>query len=58
MNITLEELLLSRDNRQQTQMKLLQEYKDKTLLCLTVIMPGKENAMKILSLLQNVLWKA
>lgn len=42
MNITLEELLLSRDNRQQTQMKLLQEYKDKTLLCLTVIMPGKE----------------
>lgn len=42
MNITLEELLLSRDVRQQTQRNLLKEYKDKTLLCLTVIMPGKE----------------
>ena len=42
MDITLEELLLSRDNRQQTQRNLLREYKGKTLLCLTVIMPGKE----------------
>lgn len=46
MDITLDELLLSRDLRQETQRKLLQEYKDKTLLCLTVIMPGKEKRNK------------
>ncbi|MDO5760255.1 MAG: citrate lyase holo-[acyl-carrier protein] synthase [Bacteroidota bacterium] len=42
MDITLEQLLRSRDARQETQRKLLQKYKGKTLLCLTVIMPGKE----------------
>ncbi len=42
MDITLEELLLSRDHRQATQRRLLEEYQDHSLLCLTVIMPGKE----------------
>ncbi|MBQ7984345.1 MAG: citrate lyase holo-[Bacteroidales bacterium] len=40
MTITLEQLLLSRDNRQEHQRFLLKNNPDKTLICLTVIMPG------------------
>lgn len=46
MNITLEQLLKSRDERQQTQRTLLRDYPDKTLVCLTVIMPGKQKRNK------------
>lgn len=38
--ITLHELLASRDARHATQQKLLAEHSGKTLVCLTVIMPG------------------
>ena len=40
MEITLEQLLASRDERHTLQMQLLQEHPDKTLVCLTVVMPG------------------
>lgn len=40
MPITLHELLASRDARHATQQKLLAEHSGKTLVCLTVIMPG------------------
>ena len=42
MTITLEQLLLSRDNRQEHQRFLLKNNPDKTLICLTVIMPGND----------------
>lgn len=40
MPITLHELLTSRDARHATQQKLLAEHPGKTLVCLTVVMPG------------------
>lgn len=40
MPITLHELLASRDARHATQQKLLAEHSGKTLVCLTVVMPG------------------
>ncbi len=46
MNITLEQLLKSREARVENQRKLLQKYKDKVLICLTVVMPGKEKRNK------------
>lgn len=42
MNITLEQLLKSREVRAENQRRLLQKYKGNVLLCLTVVMPGKE----------------
>lgn len=51
MSITLEELLLSRDKRKQLQEYLLQKYQGKTLICLTVVMPGNnkrnENSLTV-----------
>lgn len=38
--VTLEEMLQSRDERHQIQMRLIGENPDDTLVCLTVIMPG------------------
>ena len=40
MPITLHELLASRDARHAMQQKLLAEHSGKTLVCLTVVMPG------------------
>lgn len=40
MQITLEHLLESRDNRRRYQKELLDKYNNLTLICLTVIMPG------------------
>lgn len=40
MEITLEELLKSRDERHAHQMELLKEHEGLTLVCLTVVMPG------------------
>ena len=42
MDITLEQLLQSRDARAARQAALLKEFPLRTLLCLTVIMPGPE----------------
>lgn len=41
MEITLEQLLQSRDSRQRTQQRLLKAFPSCTLMCMTVIMPGK-----------------
>lgn len=41
MKITLNQLLRSRDERQSYERKLISEYKDKTLLVFTVIVPGE-----------------
>lgn len=46
MNINLEQLLKSRDARVENQKRLLQKYKGNVLLCLTVVMPGKEKRNK------------
>ncbi len=40
MEITLDQLLASREQRSARQRELLREYPDATLVCLTVIMPG------------------
>ena len=40
MPITLDELLASRDARHAMQQKLMSEHSGKTLVCLTVVMPG------------------
>ena len=40
MPITLDELLVSRDARHAMQQKLMAEHSGKTLVCLTVVMPG------------------
>ena len=40
MEITLDELLASREERQARQLELLQRHPGATLVCLTVIMPG------------------
>lgn len=40
MEITLEALLHSRDDRQRLQQELLSSHPDGTLVCLTVVMPG------------------
>ena len=42
MPITLDELLASRDARHAMQQKLMAEHSGKTLVCLTVVMPGSE----------------
>ncbi|MBQ7422864.1 MAG: citrate lyase holo-[Prevotella sp.] len=49
MEITLEQLLASRDDRHEMQQKLLRESRMQTLVCLTVIMPGrvKRNELSI-----------
>ncbi|MBQ9639006.1 MAG: citrate lyase holo-[Bacteroidales bacterium] len=39
--VTLEQLLQSRDNRQQLQRQLLRDYPSHTLVCITIVMPGK-----------------
>lgn len=41
MEITLDQLLASREERASFQKELLKSYSGKTLVCLTVIMPGK-----------------
>lgn len=41
MEITLDQLLASREERASFQKELLKSYPGKTLVCLTVIMPGK-----------------
>ncbi len=41
MEITLDELLASREKRRETQIKLIHENPQLTLICLTVIMPGR-----------------
>lgn len=41
MPITLDELLASRDARHAMQQKLMAEHSGKTLVCLTVVMPGR-----------------
>ena len=40
MEITLDALLQSRDNRHALQQQLIQQHPDGTLVCLTVVMPG------------------
>ena len=40
MEITLDALLQSRDNRHELQQQLLQQHPGSTLVCLTVVMPG------------------
>ena len=40
MEITLDALLLSRDNRHELQQQLLEQHPGSTLVCLTVVMPG------------------
>ena len=49
MGITLHELLASRDARHAMQLKLLAEHSGKTLVCLTVVMPGsvKRNPLSL-----------
>lgn len=53
MDITLEQLLASRDARVRRQQELLEAWPDATLLCLTVIMPGpckrSETSLRIAS---------
>ena len=44
MEITLDALLQSRDNRQQLQQQLLQQHPDGTLVCLTVVPTGRARA--------------
>ena len=46
MLVSLEQILESRDVRQQTQRQLMREYPDKTLICMTVVMPGSEKRNK------------
>ena len=41
MEVTLDLLLASRDERWQHQQELLRQNPDLTLVCLTVVMPGK-----------------
>lgn len=41
MEITLDQLLASRESRWHRQQEILRNYPEKTLVCLTVIMPGK-----------------
>ena len=54
--ITLEELLASRDNRHSMQMSLLKAHPDKTLVCLTVVMPGSIKGTDPTSM-PMLLWK-
>lgn len=51
MEITLDQLLASREQRAARQQELLSEYPDATLVCLTVIMPGnvKRNFFSLIS---------
>ena len=41
MEITLEQLLMSREQRWDTERRLLQEFPGQTLVVLTVVMPGR-----------------
>ena len=49
MEISLDQLLASRDQRWHRQMQLLREHPSESLLCLTVIMPGsvKRNRLSL-----------
>lgn len=49
MPITLHELLASRDARHAMQLRLLAEHSGKTLVCMTVVMPGsvKRNSLSL-----------
>lgn len=49
MEITLDELLLSRDNRHQMHLDLLQQYPGRTLVSVTMVMPGpvKSNSISL-----------
>ena len=51
MQITLEELLKSRDERHEHQLALLKEHPGLTLVCLTVVMPGsvKRNVQSLVA---------
>ena len=51
MQITLEELLKSRDERHEHQLALLKEHPGSTLVCLTVVMPGsvKRNVQSLVA---------
>lgn len=51
MEITLDQLLASREQRAARQQELLNQYPDATLVCLTVIMPGsvKRNFFSIIT---------
>ena len=40
MEVTLDELLLSRDNRHQMHVELLKQYPGRTLVSVTMVMPG------------------
>ena len=40
MEVTLDELLLSRDNRHQMHLELLEQYPGRTLVSVTMVMPG------------------
>ena len=40
MEITLEQLLEARDRRSEKQLALVNEWPDKTLVCMTVVLPG------------------
>ena len=40
MEITLEQLLAARDRRYERQLALVKEWPDRTLVCLTVVLPG------------------
>ena len=40
MEITLEQLLEARDRRRETQLALVNEWPDRTLVCMTVVLPG------------------
>ena len=50
MEITLDQLLASRENRHEKQMALLSDHPSLTLVCLTVIMPGtvKRNSYSLI----------
>lgn len=49
MDVTLDELLQSRDNRHQRHLELLAQYPDATLVSVTMVMPGpvKSNAISL-----------
>lgn len=49
MEVTLDELLLSRDNRHQLHLEMLQKYPQHTLVSVTMVMPGpvKSNSISI-----------
>ena len=50
---SLEEILAARDARHEKQMQLLKAYPDKTLACLTVVMPGERKCNKLTPVIGN-----